>query len=134
MDNSNSRVMLFWKIAVILLGSTVLATCLIRVPGFWSSYVLDMAGPAMGYILLRVQYTSKESTFLSIKFTPVSAALLCSGICFVIETSQYFKIYEAHFDPFDYIAYASLLLPCFLLDKWLIGYLVSKQKNSCTMS
>jgi len=126
MLNYNFRVVLFWKITIVLLGSTVLATCLIRIPGFWSSYVLDMAGPAMGYILLRAQYTTKESTFLSIKFTPVSAALLCSGICFVVETSQYFKIYEAHFDPFDYIAYASLVLPCFLIDKWLVKKLGEK--------
>jgi len=118
--HKNSRIMLFWKITLILTGSTVLATCLIRIPGFWSSYVLDMAGPAMGYILLRVQYTSKESTFLSFKFTPESAALIIFGICFAIETSQYFKLYEAHFDPFDYVAYISLLVPCFLIDKWLI--------------
>lgn len=116
--NNNSKIMLFWKITLILSGSTVLATCLIRIPGFWSSYVLDMAGPAMGYILLRVQYTSKESTFFSFKFTPESAALLIFGICFAIEASQYLKLYEAQFDPFDYVAYVSLLLPCYLIDKW----------------
>ncbi len=122
MTDSNVRVILFWKISLIMFGSFVLATCLIRVPGFWSSYVLDMVGPAMGYILLRVQYTSKESTFLSFKFTPELAVLLIFGICFVIETSQYFKFYEARFDPYDYVAYISLLLPCFLIDKRLIYY------------
>ena len=126
MLKSNIRVILFWKFAVIVLGSFVLATCLIIVPGFWSSYVLDIAGPAMGYILLRVQYTSKQSTFLSFKFTPESAMLLILGICFAVETSQYFKLYNAHFDPFDYVAYVSLLLPCFLIDKWLISYSASK--------
>ena len=120
--HKNSRIMLFWKIILILSGCTVLATCLIRIPGFWSSYVLDMTGPAMGYILLRVQYTSKESTFLSFRFTPESAALLIFGICFVVETSQYFKLYEAHFDPYDYVAYISLLVPCYLIDKWLIKF------------
>ena len=126
MLKSNIRVILFWKFAVIVLGSFVLATCLIIVPGFWSSYVLDIAGPAMGYILLRVQYTSKQSTFLSFKFTPESAALFIFVICFAVETSQYFKLYNAHFDPFDYVAYVSLLLPCFLIDKWLISYSASK--------
>jgi len=120
--HKNSRIMLFWKIILILSGCTVLATCLIRIPGFWSSYVLDMTGPAMGYILLRVQYTSKESTFLSFRFTPESAALLIFGICFVVETSQYFKLYEAHFDRYDYVAYISLLLPCYLIDRWLIKF------------
>jgi len=130
MDNNNSRVILFWKITVILLGSTVLATCMIRIPGFWSSYVLDMAGPAMGYIILRVQYTSKESTFLSFKFTPELAALLIFGICFLIETSQFFRIYESHFDPFDYIAYVTLLFPCFLIDKWLVKGKVKRKGKS----
>jgi len=121
------KVTLFWKIILVLLGSTFLATCVIMVPGFWSSYVLDMVGPAMGYILLRVQYTSKESTFLSFKFSPESAALIIFGVCFVIETSQYFNLYDAHFDPYDYIAYISLLLPCFLIDKWLIKYSLNKR-------
>lgn len=125
MDN-NSRIILFWKISLILSGSTVLATCLIRAPGFWSSYVLDMSGPAMGYMLLRVQYTPKQSTFLSYKFSPELAVLLIFGICFVIETSQYFKLYKAHFDPYDYVAYLSLLLPCFLIDKWLAKFSASK--------
>lgn len=101
MMNYRIKMILFWKIALVIFGSTVLATCLIRIPGFWSNYVFDMVGPAMGYILLRVQCTSKESTFLSFKFTPESAALIIFGICIVIETSQYFKLYDAHFDPYD---------------------------------
>ena len=112
--------MLFWKMALILSGSTVIATCLIRIPGFWSSYVLDMVGPAMGYMLLRAQYKSKEATFLSFKFSPELAVSLIFGICFIVETSQYFKLYEAHFDPYDYVAYISLLVPFYLTDKWLI--------------
>lgn len=117
---NNSKTTLFWKITLIVMGSLVLATCLIRVKGFWSSYVLDMAGPAMGYMLLRVQYTNRDSTFLSLKFTPECAALLIFGICFLVETSQYFNLYDAHFDAYDYLAYLSFLLPCFLIDKWLI--------------
>lgn len=110
---------LFWKTTLIILGSLALLTCLVRISGFWSSYVLDMVGPAWGYILLRGQYTSKGSyPFLS-KFTPELTALLILGICFIIETSQYFNLYDAHFDPYDYLAYTSLLAPCFLIEKFL---------------
>ena len=61
---------LFWKTTLIILGSLALLTCLVRISGFWSSYVLDMVGPAWGYILLRGQYTSKGSYPFLTKFTP----------------------------------------------------------------
>ena len=118
------RVILFWKTALIILGSLAILTCFIRISDFVSGYVLDMVGPAMGYILLRVQYTSKQSTFLSFKFTPGLTALLISGICFLIETSQYFNLYDAYFDPWDYLAYISILIPCYLIDRY-----ISKHKS-----
>jgi len=118
------RVILFWKTALITLGSLAMLTCFIRISDFVSGYVLDMVGPAMGYILLRVQYTSKQSTFLSFKFTPGLTALLISGICFLIETSQYFNLYDAYFDPWDYLAYISILIPCYLIDRY-----ISKHKS-----
>ena len=82
--------------------------------------VLDIVGPAWNYILIRGLYSSKNQTFLKIKFSPESAALLIIGICFIIETGQYFRIYEAHFDPYDYLAYISLILPCYLIDKLIL--------------
>ena len=118
------RVILFWKTALITLGSLAILTCFIRISDFVSGYVLDMVGPAMGYILLRVQYTSKQSTFLSFKFTPGLTALLISGICFLIETSQYFNLYDSYFDPWDYLAYISILIPCYLIDRY-----ISKHKS-----
>ncbi|MCJ7552323.1 MAG: hypothetical protein MUO34_00435 [Ignavibacteriaceae bacterium] len=39
------------------------------------------------------------------------------AICFIIETSQYFNFYNAYFDPYDYLAYISLLLPIYFTDK-----------------
>ncbi len=118
------RVILFWKTALITLGSLAILTCFIRISDFVSGYVLDMVGPAMGYILLRVQYTSKQSTFLSFKFTPGLTALLMYLICFLIETSQYFNLYDAYFDPWDYLAYISILIPCYLIDRY-----ISKHKS-----
>ena len=125
---SSSLITTGWKITLILLGTTGLLTSVVKAPGFWSSYVLDMVGPAWNYILLRGLYSPKNSSFLSLQFTPGKAALLILGICFLIETSQYFEIYGAHFDPYDYVAYGSLLLPVYLIDKWLVNYLGKGKK------
>ncbi len=129
MGTSTSLITIGWKITLIVLGTIGLLTGLIIKPGFWSSYVLDMVGPAWNYILLRVLYTSKTSAFLSLKFTPETAFLSIFGMCALIETSQYFKIYDAHFDPYDYLAYASLLVPIYLLDKWLLNYPKERGKS-----
>jgi hypothetical protein len=119
MTASSGSVTLGWKIVLVVLGIVALSSGLVKKPGFWSSYVLDMAGPAWIYILLRCQYSSRTSTFMSLRFSPEGAFFLVFGIGVLIETSQYFKLYEATFDPYDYVAYLSLLLPCFLLDKHL---------------
>jgi len=88
-----------WKVLLVLFASTGLLTCFIQYTGFWSSYVLDIVGPAWIYILIRAQYTTDPSTFFTVKFTPQLAFLLIFGICALLETSQYFRIYEAHFYP-----------------------------------
>jgi len=116
MTAASASVRLGWKITLIVLGMVALSSGLVRKPGFWSSYVLDMAGPAWIYILLRCQYSSKTSEFMSQKFSPRAAFVLVFGMGVVIETSQYFRFYDATFDPYDYAAYLSLLLPCYLVD------------------
>ena len=113
-----SSVRIGWKISLILLGIISLSTGLSKRPGFWTSYVLDMAGPAWNYILIRGQYSAQQ-TFFSFRFSPEFALLLIMGICFLIETSQYFKLYTAHFDPWDYLAYVSILIPVYLIDKYI---------------
>ena len=122
---SSSYVIVGWKISLIVFATIGLLTCFIPYPGFWSSYVLDIVGPAWGYILFRGIYTPYQSSFLSIKFTPETAVLLVLGICFAIETSQYFKLYNAHFDLYDYVAYFSLLFLCYLADKILGNFVVN---------
>ena len=107
-----------WKFSLILLGAISLSTGLSKRPGFWTSYVLDMAGPAWNYILIRGQYSDKQ-TFFFFRFSPEFALLLIVGICFLIETSQFFKLYTAHFDPWDYLAYVSILIPVYLIDKYI---------------
>ncbi len=106
-----------WKVAVIVLGIISLSSGLLKTPGFWSSYLLDIAGPAWGYVLLRAQYKAGDSGFLSIRFSPEGALLTIVIICFAIETAQYFELYRAHFDPFDYLAYISGILPVYLFDR-----------------
>lgn len=118
-DSVKTKETYFWKISLILLGLISLSTGLVKTPGFWTSYVLDIVGPAWIYILLRVQYSSKNTCFLSIKFSPEIAAIIVIGICILIETSQYFNLYEAHFDPYDYLSYVSLIIPLYVIDKWI---------------
>jgi hypothetical protein len=116
-----TSIQIYWKIALILLGLISLSTGLSKRPGFWTSYVLDMAGPAWNYILIRGQYSAKQ-TFFSLRLSPELALFLIAGICFLIETSQFFKLYKAHFDPWDYLAYISILIPCYLIDKYISRY------------
>ena len=95
-----------------------LATELIERPGFWSSYVRDIVGPAAIYILLRRLHRPAKSQALSQNFSPEVAAAVILGICFLIEISQYLDLYEAHFDPYDFVAYVSGVLPCYVADRW----------------
>lgn len=127
MASSSRTAALVWKIVLIVVASIGLLTCLIPHPGFWSGYVLDIVGPAWGYILLRGNYSHHHSSFLSLKFTPETAALSVLGICYAVETSQYFRLYDAHFDPYDYLAYISLLLPCYMADKVFTRYFIAKK-------
>jgi hypothetical protein len=121
------KMTLFWKIMLISFCLIGLSTGIFRSPGFWSSYVLDIAGPAWNYILIRGIYHSKHPSFLSIRFSPESALLLIIVICFLIETSQYFNLYSAHFDLYDYIAYVSGIIPCYIIDK------LTLEKNGITV-
>jgi len=116
-NQSTSTKTTFWKITLIVLCLIGLSTGILRFNTFWTSYVLDIVGPAWIYILIRVQYRSKKSTFLSFNFSPEGAAFLIIGVCYIIETSQYFKIYDSWFDPYDYIAYISAIIPVFAIDK-----------------
>jgi hypothetical protein len=109
----------WWAAALVMLGSVGLATCFNPVPGFWSNYVLDIVGPAWNYILLRGLFTNKPTPW-SRFFTPEKALVLIAFVCVAIEAAQYFKLYEAHYDPYDFVAYLSLLVPIYLVDAWLL--------------
>ena len=102
------------------LGTIALATGAFPVPGFWSSYVLDMVGPAWIYILFRGLFRPEPTAF-SKYFTPEITVVSFTAICFLIEGAQYLQIYESHFDPLDFLAYVSILWPVYLIDRWMLN-------------
>ena len=103
------------------LGAVGLTTCFVRSPGFWSSYVLDIVGPAWNYILIRGLFSRTQPAMLSRFLTPEAALVVIVTTCALIEAAQYLRIYEAHYDPVDFVAYVSLVVPCYAVDRWLLN-------------
>ena len=105
-----------WAAGLILLCATGLATIWIDLGTFWKGYVLDMTGPAWNYILFRGRYRGFVDNAWTRFFTPLNTVLIFIGVCFAIEGAQYFDLYEATFDPWDFLAYVSILVPLFITD------------------
>ena len=110
----------YWAIALLLFGAIGLSTIWIDLGDFWKGYVLDMTGPAWNYILFRGLYTAKANNIWTRFFTPNRTLIIFLLVCFIIETLQYFKIYDSTFDSWDLLAYCSILIPIFLLDLGII--------------
>ena len=98
-----------------------IATEIIKIPGFWSSYVADIAGPAWFYILLRGLYTNNPNRLCKIFHAPEIAVITVILICVTGEMAQYYGLYNRVYDPYDFIAYASLLLPLYMVDRLLVN-------------
>jgi len=105
-----------WAAAVVVLCGTGLATIWIDLGAFWKGYVLDITGPAWNYILFRWRFTEWADNAWTRFFTPLRTYFIFILVCFGIETMQYFKIYDSTFDPWDLLAYLSILTPLFILD------------------
>lgn len=116
----------YWKAALVTLGAVALASALVRGRGFWSSYVLDIVGPAWIYILVRGQFSRKQPAMLSALLSPGGALAIVLAACFLIEAAQYLRLYDARFDRLDLVAYVSLVLPCYMVERWLIGRRTSR--------
>jgi len=106
----------YWAIGLVILGAIGLATIWIDLGLFWKGYVLDMVGPAWNYILFRGRFTAKTDNIWTRFFTPVKTFSLFVVVAFGIEIMQYFKLYDSTFDPWDLLAYISILLPLFIID------------------
>ncbi len=106
----------YWAAALIILCLTGLLTVWTDLGSFWKGYVLDMAGPAWSYILFRGLFTEYKENKWTQFFTPKRTYIIFVITCFGIEMMQYFEIYHATFDPFDLLAYISILTPLFIID------------------
>ena len=112
----------YWAAGLVVLGGTGLATTMIDLGDFWKGYVLDITGPAWNYILFRGLFTSKTENVWTRFFTPKKTLLIFLLVCTGIEMAQYFNLYDATYDPWDFLSYVSILIPLFLLDSYQINY------------
>jgi hypothetical protein len=108
----------YWALALVLLGATGLATIWVDLGAFWKGYVLDMTGPAWSYILFRGLYTGYAENAWRRFFTPGRTLAAFLLVLAGIEGMQYLSIYEATFDPWDFLAYGSVLIPLYFLDAY----------------
>ena len=106
----------YWAVTLIIIGGIGVSTIWIKLGDFWNGYVLDMTGPAWNYILFRGLFTSKTENAWTRFFTPIRTILIFLMVCFGIESLQFFKLYDSTFDPWDLLAYVSILIPLFLID------------------
>lgn len=117
-----------WAVALVVFATLGLATCVFPARGFWSSYVLDIVGPAWAYILLRGLFARNQTTPVSRFFSPERAIAAIAAVCVLVEVAQYFQLYDSHYDVADLGAYFALLVPCFIVDK----HLLRKRKKAET--
>jgi hypothetical protein len=107
-----------WRAAILILGAILLATEVFERPGFWSSYMRDLLGPAVIYLLFRGRHRASEGRVFGGLRTPDRAVVFVLGFCLSAEAAQYFGLYSGHFDLYDLAAYAVGLLPWYAADRW----------------
>ncbi len=106
----------YWAIALLIFWVIGMSTIWIDFGIFWKGYVIDMVGPAWNYILFRGLFTFRANNVWTRFFTPTSTVVIFLIVCAGIELAQYFKFYDATFDAWDLLAYASILIPLYLID------------------
>ena len=115
----------YWAVSMIIMLGTGLATTWIKTGGFWNAWVIDIAGPAWSYILIRGLFTTYSNNAWRRFFSPWKTLLLILTAAYTIEMLQYFNFYPSTFDPLDFVAYSALVIPAFLID-----YLIVKRSKS----
>lgn len=109
----------YWAIALFFLWAIGLASIWFDLGNFWKGYVLDMVGPAWNYILFRGLFTTQADNVWTRFFTPKKTLFIFLFVSFGIEIMQYFNVYNATYDPWDFLAYVSILIPLFIIDSLL---------------
>ena len=119
----------WWAIALVLFATLVFTTEFLKIPGIWGSYAIDVFGPPMVYIYIRGLFAKNQPAKWSAWFSPELAAVYIALICFLFELAQYVSprlswpwntLYRKHYDPWDFVAYVSLLVPCYAIDRWML--------------
>ncbi len=75
-----------------------------------------MCGPAWTYILFRGLFTTQVKNRWTRFFNPVRIIFIHLATTFYNELLQFLKIYQATYDPMDFVAYITILIPVFLID------------------
>ncbi len=122
----------FWAAALILFVGLGLSTLTFDFGYFWRGYLLDVVGPAWTYILFRGLFTKKMDNAWTHFFTPARTLAVVIGACLVIETLQYLNVYESTYDPWDLLAYCSLVVPLSVIDWRLVKRSYSPTNESMT--
>lgn len=112
----HNRAAPYWAAALIVFGSIGISTTFLTIGGFWNGYVLDITGPAWNYILFRGLSHAYSDNAWTRFFTPIRTFAIFVLVAYGIEFAQYLKLHDSTFDPWDFLAYVSLLIPLFLID------------------
>jgi len=116
LKKNHNRFAPYWAGAMVIFTLTALSTNWLDWGPFWKGYVLDIFGPAWNYILFRNLFTAYRNTRWTRFFTPWRTLIICVLVLFAIEGAQYLEWYDSTFDPWDFVAYVSLIVPLFVID------------------
>jgi hypothetical protein len=116
---AHDRVAPYWAAALVVFCTTGLLTINLDFGPLWKGYVLDATGPAWNYILFRLRFTAWVDNAWTRFFTPTRTLVIFILVSFGIEGMQFLGLYDSTFDPLDLIAYLSLLIPVYVVDRWI---------------
>ena len=111
-----NRSKLAWRSAALFAVATGGITRFVDFEGFIGNYWFDMSFPVFIYIYLRKTIKSDESHDSS-PIHPNLAIIIAIAPAFLLETFQYFNWYKGTFDLIDYLAYLSLVVPAYMIDR-----------------
>jgi len=116
-EEMHNRAAPYWAVAMVVCCVVGVSTTKLSLGGFWNAYVLDITGPAWNYVLFRGLAFTYSSNVWTRLFTPTRTIFIFVIVAFGIESAQWLELYESTFDPWDFVAYISLLVPMYLIDR-----------------